>query len=145
MPEYANTLTVADWSVCSTGSKGFASATATSLAITSSPTKSHSSLRSSGALLNNRSYWVGLPLALLSAEIVSSAYVREQSAVAALCAVSLKVYFSALRLAPLFRAPHRTSGFPRNGKVTVRSARSDLVRQPRRAELRSPGREKERK
>lgn len=72
--------------------------------------------------------WLGLPLALVSAVIVSWAYVREQSAVAALCAVSLRkplrsvrallrtrawligfaaetgswlVYFTALRLAPL--------------------------------------------
>jgi hypothetical protein len=72
--------------------------------------------------------WIGLPLALVSAVVVSWAYVREQSAVAALCAISLRhphravralvrtrawligfaaeigswlVYFTALRLAPL--------------------------------------------
>jgi hypothetical protein len=72
--------------------------------------------------------WLGLTLALVSAVVVSWAYIREQSAVAALCAVSLRspfrsvrallrtrawliglaaeigswlVYFAALRLAPL--------------------------------------------
>jgi hypothetical protein len=72
--------------------------------------------------------WLGLPLALVSTVIVSWAYVREQSAVAALCAVSLRkplrtvrtllrtrawlvgfaaetsswlLYFTALRLTPL--------------------------------------------
>jgi hypothetical protein len=72
--------------------------------------------------------WIGLPLALVSAVIVSWAYVREQSAVAALCTISLRhphravralvrtrtwlvgfaaeigswlVYFTALRLTPL--------------------------------------------
>lgn len=72
--------------------------------------------------------WIGLPLALVSAVIVSWAYVREQSAVAALCTISPEhplravralastrawlvgfaaeagswlVYFTALRLAPL--------------------------------------------
>jgi hypothetical protein len=41
--------------------------------------------------------WLGLPLALVSAAIVSWAYVREQSAVAALCAVSLRAPFRAVR------------------------------------------------
>ena len=72
--------------------------------------------------------WIGLPLALVSAVVVSWAYVREQSAVAALCTISPRqplravralastrawlagfaaeigswlLYFTALRLAPL--------------------------------------------
>jgi hypothetical protein len=48
--------------------------------------------------------WIGLPLALVSAVIVSWAYVREQGAVTALCTISLSHPLSAVRVLVRTRA-----------------------------------------
>jgi hypothetical protein len=66
--------------------------------------------------------WIGLPLAVVSALIVSWAYVREQSAVAALCTISLRHPHRAVRA--LIRTRAWLFGFAAEVGVATRATRT---------------------
>jgi hypothetical protein len=77
------------WNGCSTGTERCRFAMTSSLVTMNSPTKNRARDRQAAHAAESVNVWIGLPLAVVSALIVSWAYVREQSAVAALCTISL--------------------------------------------------------